>query len=637
MAGDLLQFLLGQQPEQQKDTQGNPLKVPMRPAEPGGAAAAPAPAKNAPLVNVGQQTETPKAETKPTPPVPVPGIPVQRADAKNPIPGTQHVDPATNKEVGTPYTVEQKTNPFLGIFAHSDNIHNPVLRTLAKIGSGIGAGVEAVGQGTHPELAKAETERLLQPGQMTEQDQKNRLIKAQADEAEASATAKKSGAGAWEPEQGEQFTQYKVNKDGSQGEPIAQLWHNKTTGAQEWRPIPSADGKQIVPVVGPQPGAAATLPQAPPLIAAPTAGGATTPQQGPAPLIAPPQTQFGTKQMTKPEERLLSEDTIKPFQNDIAQATKGLNKNASAPVAPSLQAGVDTGASAKAQLLEYEKAINTANQEAAHDKAEREKQQDQMNHEERAQAKKDERTYGSALDPKTNERVYTTLAAANQKNMEGFEPMTQGAIQKEKGAARQFNDVQAKVSRYEKAISDYSKTDFNTQAKDLAFIHSMQEKVGAFDFNISIGEGGKIELPIVSKLLKGLSTMERDTSFNSLSPQGKAMVVAWKGALAAVPAYVKALTDTGRSNKEVMDLELAQMPNPSMSPQDALMHIKSFQENIDRGQEGRVHFRDIENAKGIQQKIENPAPPAQSVLPKDIQDLINMTRQKPAGAVPIPQ
>lgn len=105
-------------------------------------------APNAPAVQPRVVAPAPAAAPKP-----LVGVPMQRADYTGgaPIPGTQHVvqgADGTSSYQSTPYTLEQRINPALGIFANAQNIHNPALRTLARIASGVGAAAVGAAEGT---------------------------------------------------------------------------------------------------------------------------------------------------------------------------------------------------------------------------------------------------------------------------------------------------------------------------------------------------------------------------------------------------------------------------------------------------------------------------------------------------------
>jgi hypothetical protein len=77
--------------------------------------------------------------------------------------------------------------------------------------------------------------------------------------------------------------------------------------------------------------------------------------------------------------------------------------------------------------------------------------------------------------------------------------------------------------------------------------------------------------------------------------------------MASIPAYQKALTGIGRANKEMLDLELGTIPNPTMSPEDIINKQGQFQENIDRATEGFPKLPGIKSSKQVREETEHPA------------------------------
>ena len=110
------------------------------------------------------------------------GLPQERLDAQAQgklIPGTYHTDPKTGMQVETPYSYAQQANPFAGVFAHADNIHNPILRTLAKIGAGVGTAAYGIGESQHPELVAARRQLIEMPGEEAKTQAETEHLKAE--------------------------------------------------------------------------------------------------------------------------------------------------------------------------------------------------------------------------------------------------------------------------------------------------------------------------------------------------------------------------------------------------------------------------------------------------------------------------
>jgi hypothetical protein len=123
-------------------------------------------------------------------------------------------------------------------------------------------------------------------------------------------------------------------------------------------------------------------------------------------------------------------------------------------------------------------------------------------------------------------------------------------------------------------------------AGDGPLIDTLINKSGIADMQLKISAGGEIQLPVISALTEAISRESRSAAYKNLSPAGKDLINGYYRTMASVPAYQKALTGIGRLNKEVIDLELANIPNPTMTPADQLRKLQAFQENVDQGASG---------------------------------------------------
>ena len=131
----------------------------------------------------------------------IPGVAQQKRGLDGPegaptklIPGTQHINPQTGQYEETEYNTAQKMNPMLGLFAHADNISNPALRVMAKIGSGLGTIAQQMNNAVNPEQEKMRMSEVKLPGEEAEQKQKVKLQAAQADQAQAKAGEERTQA-----------------------------------------------------------------------------------------------------------------------------------------------------------------------------------------------------------------------------------------------------------------------------------------------------------------------------------------------------------------------------------------------------------------------------------------------------------
>jgi hypothetical protein len=203
---------------------------------------------------------------------------------------------------------------------------------------------------------------------------------------------------------------------------------------------------------------------------------------------------------------------------------------------------------------------------------------------EAAQQRKDAHTMGYALDKDGN---LSYMSKADADNIHStFEEAKPSDVKADRQALRQLDEVQRNVSRYTKAAKDYANLPLSVRVADQANLHGLLNKAGVADFNAAISEGGDIKLPVLTSFLEGLSRQARTHDYEDLSPQGKALFDGYLNTLSAVPAYQKALTGVGRTNKEVMDLELATIANPTLDAKDIISKQGRFQENIDQASQG---------------------------------------------------
>ena len=237
-----------------------------------------------------------------------------------------------------------------------------------------------------------------------------------------------------------------------------------------------------------------------------------------------------------------------------------------------------------------------------------------------------------------------------------FEAMKPGDIQKDKQAMRQLNDVQMNASRYTRAAQIYSQsqnsltyhgkpvsadnpvhpqgaldlvglggkiiTSAALRERDNTNLNTLMNKAGYADINASLSAGGHIEVPAITAFGESLSREINSRSYNELSDQAKDLYDGYLRTLSAVPAYIKVLTTIGRSNKEILNLELANIKHPGYAPGDILRGQEAFQQNIDKAADGFPrnmvgvpHPSDTRRA--IEKNGGNPE------LPDDVRQLLN--------------
>jgi hypothetical protein len=162
-----------------------------------------------------------------------------------------------------------------------------------------------------------------------------------------------------------------------------------------------------------------------------------------------------------------------------------------------------------------------------------------------------------------------------------------------------------------------------TGGQAMAITALMPEKLG-----IDIGHGIGLNLPDV------IQKTANAAAFSVLSPTQKKAVIGYYSTLSSVPAAQKALTNIGRSNKEMLDLELRTIPTPAMDGGTFETMLDRFQGNIDQtaaknvripGMPSTVEVR-AENEPGWQPKQNKSQWPPTSM--QDMSSLLSLVDSK---------
>jgi hypothetical protein len=98
---------------------------------------------------------------------------------------------------------------------------------------------------------------------------------------------------------------------------------------------------------------------------------------------------------------------------------------------------------------------------------------------------------------------------------------------------------------------------------------------------VSIGS-----IPVLGAKLTKQNLKQLTDDLAGLSPAGRNLLTGYLRTAAAVPAYQKALTGIGRSNKEMLDLELANIPLPYYDGATANNRMTAFQDNMNQARSG---------------------------------------------------
>jgi len=203
---------------------------------------------------------------------------------------------------------------------------------------------------------------------------------------------------------------------------------------------------------------------------------------------------------------------------------------------------------------------------------------------EQAQRRKDERE-PVYVEDKNHQTILSNRAQAEDNKLP-LEPVDKNRVGRDRVSIAQIGDVQANESRYTLAGRNYSDAQRNGTLSsaqiglDQANLHELLNKAGLF--NLKLSGVLELDLPLLSPVMEAMSRQARSSAYNELSLQAKDLYDGYLRVLASVPGYQKMLFETGRNNKEMLDLELANIPDPSLSAPNILRKLRGFQENIDR-------------------------------------------------------
>jgi hypothetical protein len=196
-----------------------------------------------------------------------------------------------------------------------------------------------------------------------------------------------------------------------------------------------------------------------------------------------------------------------------------------------------------------------------------------------------------AMD-QNGQQVLSTPQEVASKGFTNPVAVKQTDIEKEKSVSSMISDVQLNKSRYQTAMDQmYSEPVTAKQAAALTAL--TPEKLG-----IDLGEFAKLNIPDV------IQKVTNAEAFSQLSKTQKQAMVGYYSTLASVPSYQKALTNIGRANKEMMDLELRTIPTPIMDKESFHVMLDRFQGNIDQVGQRTVRMPGIPTVQEVRAKYE---------------------------------
>ncbi len=176
----------------------------------------------------------------------------------------------------------------------------------------------------------------------------------------------------------------------------------------------------------------------------------------------------------------------------------------------------------------------------------------------------------------------------------------------------QFANVQLAVSRYDQAARNFAQSG---KPSDAIGINSALNKAGVGD--VQIGEWG-VKVPGFSSVAEAASRVANSTAFKNLSPAGQDLVDKYFRMMSSIPEYQKASTGIGRTNKEMLDLELKNIPDPTMPPSIISNRLSSFQEALGSNASRVPKIQGVPHYKDVQQHYQQQTPSGGSNLGRSV-------------------
>lgn len=506
-----------------------------------------------------------------------PGIVPARAIPANPplpaVPAAAPAAPAINPAMAPPppaggLNAVQAQNPFNVLLSQEENIHNPIARVGAKIFTHLGKGLEAMSP-QYPAIEEARTKAAQEP---QEEAMKAAQIEGtKADTAARRGTEARAEIPQFNPLPGENG----IARD-PEGNATGVIGINPGTGQLEIRPLPSAGGSQDQ-AAGP--------------------GGVEPGPAGPGYNVG----------NASPDKMRVPAAQVQSFPDDIKSGFPSLTKGQVNALKAELGPHPTQADMAKVQA-------NAQNYSKANEAADATKvQRDQVNadrdlargdRQKAAQEKAEEKanTVGWALDPATNEKVLTNQGEAETNGYKYFQKSTSADVEKDEAALRQMNDVQLNLSRYRQAVNGLPPEGISKE-----HVNAMNALLSDKDLNVRLFEGGLIPGLVTDVIQKG----ENARIWNKLTVPEQNSVTGYLRSKASVIAYQKALTGTGRTNKETMEVEMNNLPEPVVGATVANPRLEAFQENIDAASKGFGRIPWMEQPKDVRARIEVSKPSTQ--------------------------
>lgn len=196
-----------------------------------------------------------------------------------------------------------------------------------------------------------------------------------------------------------------------------------------------------------------------------------------------------------------------------------------------------------------------------------------------------------AYNQMTKEREQTTRSEMNAHPGVYSHPVDikESDIRKDTELARQLGDAQMNLSRYRAASHRFPDNTANDRSRMAAVFSDDKLKVGLWG----------TELPT-----DWMQKLYTSNQWTFLSSEAQDAIIGYVGARGAVIAYQKAVSGSGRANKEQLELELQNIPTPLDPSNVREKKFDRFQANIDQTGAGLPKMIGVDRPVEIRQRIE---------------------------------
>lgn len=169
-----------------------------------------------------------------------------------------------------------------------------------------------------------------------------------------------------------------------------------------------------------------------------------------------------------------------------------------------------------------------------------------------------------------------------------FHEVKPSDVAKDTKLVKPLGDVQMNLNHYRTAANNYSAVvakggiDAAHVASDKENLNTIVSDTAVSDAAAHAGAGGfGISIPTMSLNLEAQKKRKLMDAYNALTPEGKMLADNYARARAAIPAWVKALTESGRGSKEQLEIELQNLLPPAYEVSDIHNRLDGFQSNLD--------------------------------------------------------